>query len=105
MSEAGPRIDCRVCCDRRHCPVPAIVQGTSPRQEDRGAPLVAAAAIVFLLPLATAIAAAFLGSRFAAPRPESLALWQVGGAGCGLVVGVVVARLLTVLGQRHGGHP
>lgn len=59
---------------------------------------------VFLLPLATAIAAAFLGGRFAAPRPDSVALWQGGGAGAGLLVGVIVARVLAARG-RPGGEP
>jgi hypothetical protein len=94
--------ECRVCYERWHCPAPVGVEEAAARPEDRGAPLVAAAVIVFLLPLATAIAAAFLGGRFAAPRPDSVALWQVGGAAGGLLAGVVVARVLTALGRRAG---
>ncbi len=91
--------ECSLCRERGPCPVSAGAEEPSARPEDRGASLVGAAIIVFLLPLATAIAAAFVGSRLAAPRPESAALWQVGGAGLGLLAGVVVARVLTALGR------
>jgi hypothetical protein len=94
--------ECRVCRERGHCPVG--VEGVPVRPEDCGAPLVAAAAIVFLLPLATAVTAAFVGGRLAAPRPESVALWQAGGAACGLLAGVVLARVLAAFARRAGGH-
>jgi len=96
------RFECSLCRERGPCPVSAGVEEPSARLEDRGASLVGAAVTVFLLPLATAIAAAFVGSRLAAPRPESVALWQGGGAGLGLLSGVVVARVLTTLARRAG---
>jgi hypothetical protein len=94
--------ECRACRERGHCPFG--VKGAPVRPEDCGAPLVAAAALVFLLPLTTAITAAFVGGRWAAPRPESVALWQLGGAAWGLLAGVVLARVLTALGRRAGRH-
>lgn len=94
--------ECSVCRERGHCPVPVGVEGASTRPEDRGAPLVAAAVIVFLLPLAAAIAAASIGGGFAAPQPESVARWQAGGAACGLFAGVVIARVLAALARWAG---
>ncbi len=66
------------------------------RRFSTGGALAAAAAIVFLLPLATGIGGAFLAGRYLA-LVGPVGLWQAAGLLAGLAVGVGAAKLLLFL--------
>jgi hypothetical protein len=79
------------------CPVARAAESESARSgpASRGAGLVGAAVVVFLMPLVFAIAGAWLaGGRPAGKSFAVSAGWQMAGAAIGLVVGVVTARWL-----------
>ena len=79
------------------CPVARAAESESARSgpASRGAGLVGAAVVVFLMPLVFAIAGAWLaGGRPAGKSFAVSAGWQRAGAAIGLVVGVVTARWL-----------
>ena len=63
-----------------------------------GPALVGAAAIVFLLPLATAVGGAYVADKYLSPASSvPLGVWQAGGMLVGLAVGVGVAKLVLML--------
>lgn len=93
-------LGCGHCHLNDACPMAdADVNDDCHQSPDRGgARYLTSAMLVFLLPLLTGIAGAFVAGRWsAASSPGSLDRWQMSGMFVGLLLGVLVARLLLSL--------
>jgi hypothetical protein len=88
----------------RECPVADAAEQTDrePTGFEAGAALVISAVAVFILPIVTAVAGAWLsGAWWGAATRISQSLWQAGGAVVGLAVGIGAAKTLVLLMERR----
>lgn len=94
---------CSHCHNGEGCPLADNFEpdGASKHEYGQGATLVLAVVLVFILPLAAAIAGAAIASHYGSATTSSGRDWlQVGGATVGFFVGVVMARVVFWIRRR-----
>jgi len=91
---------CGHCRGGQECP---LAGANSPVGPDGTGGLALRAAVVFLLPLASAIVCSHLAWRmWAGHEPGSSAGWQIAGMAVGIVLGIAVAKvLIRIMRQRQ----
>jgi len=94
-------LGCGGCHGREGCHLVSSSDPHGATSAEANGPVAIPAVLVFLLPLALAIATAILARRLTSPVPDATGLYELGGLLVGFAAGVGVARLF-VAGWRHG---